>query len=106
MKEDMWAYQYYSLVEQTSSSIDNYLINTTAPKGMEVYAIMTYNAGTPTTDEASNEFYRETKLGLANRIAGGNLTSQTIWCKMTNCSLSFPVNNPVWTVNALMSLGV
>jgi pimeloyl-ACP methyl ester carboxylesterase len=29
MKEDMWAYQYYSLIQQASTSIDNYLVNTT-----------------------------------------------------------------------------
>lgn len=106
MKESMWAYQYYSLVDEASSSIDNYLVNTTAPTGMGVYALMTYNSGNPPTDNDSNDFYRETKLNMANHIAGGNLSSPAVWCKNANCSLSFPVNNPVWTANALMSLGI
>lgn len=106
MKEAMWAYQYYSLVDEASSSIDNYLANTTAPAGMRVYAIMTYNAGNPPTDNASNEFYRETKLTMANHIAGGNLSSPVVWCVNANCSMSLPVNSPIWTANALMSLGI
>jgi hypothetical protein len=101
MKESMWAYQYYSLLDEVSSSIDNYLVNTTTPTGMGVYALITYNSGNP-----SNDFYREAKLSMANHIAGGNLSSPVVWCEYVNCSLSFPVNNPIWTANALMSLGI
>jgi hypothetical protein len=106
MKEDMWAYQYYSLLDQASSSIDKYLVNTTAPLDMGVYALMTYNAGSPSTNEASNAFYRQAKLEMANHIAGGNLSSPVIWCKDSDCSLSFPVRKAEWTASALMSLGI
>lgn len=106
MKEDLWAYQYYSLRSELSIPINDYLINTTVPTGMGVHAIMTYNAGSPTNDNASNNFYRETKLSMANHIAGGNLSSPVVWCKDTNCSMLFPVNSPGWTANALISLGI
>jgi len=106
MKENIWAYQYYSLIDQAASPIDEYLANTTAPEAMGVYALMTYNAGSPSTNEPSNEFYRKTKLSMANHIAGGNLTLPVVWCTNANCSLSFPVNNPVWTASALISLGI
>jgi hypothetical protein len=103
LKEDMWAYQYYSLIQEEAGTIDDYLVTTTAPKGINVYAIMTYNAG---TDVASNAFYRTTKLDMVNSIAGGNLTLPVVWCKDTDCSLSFPVNKPRWAAQALISLGV
>ena len=106
MKEDMWAYQYYVLLQETSTSIDNYLVNTTAPGGIAVYAIMTYDAGNPSTDTASNEFYRETKLDMVNHIAKGNLTAPVAWCNSSDCSLGFPVDKPGWTANALISLGI
>ncbi len=106
MKEDMWAYQYYYLVNEASSPIDNYLVSTTAPAGMRVYAVMTYNAGSPSTNNASNEFYRERKLEMANHIAGGNLSLPVVWCENANCSLSVPVYQPGWTADALMSLGI
>jgi hypothetical protein len=103
MKEDFWAYQYYELIHEESTSIDNYLVTATVPKGMEVYSVMTYNAG---SDDASNAFYRETKLDMVNHIAGGNLSSPVVWCNDTDCSLSFPVNKPRWTAQALISLGI
>ena len=106
VKEDMWALQYYLLIQEASTSIDNYLINTTAPNGMAVYAVMTYNAGNPATDDASDDFYRETKLDMANHIAGGNLSAPVVWCNTSDCSLSFPVDKLEWTANALMSLGI
>jgi hypothetical protein len=106
MKEDMWAYQYYMLLKQASSSVDDYLVNTTAPKDMGVYALMTYNSGNPPTDDASNEFYRDTKLDMVSHIAGGKLKKPTIWCNESDCSLGFPVNKPMWTASALINLGV
>jgi len=106
MKEDMWAYQYYELIRQASSSIDNYLVNTTVPAGMKVYALMTFDSGGPTGDAASNNFTRETKLDMVNHIAGGNLSASVVWCSSPDCSLSFPVNKPGWTADALMSLGI
>jgi hypothetical protein len=106
MKEDLWAFQYYSLLDMASGSIDNYLVNTTTPAGMDVYALMTYNAGSPVTDNASNDFYRNTKLGMVNHIAGGNLTAPVVWCKEADCTLGFPVDKPAWTASALMSLGI
>lgn len=106
MKENIWAYQYYSLIQEADSFIDDYLVNTTAPQGMEVFAIMTYDAGNPTTDNASNDFCRQTKLDMADHIAGGNLSLPVVWCTDADCSLSFPVNQPGWTANALISLGI
>lgn len=106
MKEDMWAYQYYSLLEMATSPIDDYLATTSAPRGVGVHTIMTYNARSPNTDNASNDFYRETKLQMVNHIAGGTLSSPVVWCKDVDCSLLFPVNKPRWTANALMSLGI
>jgi hypothetical protein len=106
LKEDMWAYQYYGILREASTPYGKYAVNTTAPSGMKVYAIMTYNAGNPSTDEASDEFYRRSKLDNADYIAGGNLTSPVIWCKEVDCSLLFPVNKPDWTAIALMSLGL
>jgi len=106
LKESMWAYKYYSLIDEASSPINDYLVNTTAPVGMGVYALMTYNSGNPQPDNSSNDFVREMKLIMANHIAGGNLSSPVVWCENANCSLSFPVNNPIWTANALMNLGI
>jgi hypothetical protein len=106
MKEDFWAYQYYALLYEDASPIDDYLVNTTAPQGMNVFAAMTYNAGDPTTDIASDNFYRQSKIDMANHIAGGNLSLPVAWCTDADCSLSFPVNKPGWTVDALISFGV
>lgn len=103
LKEDLWAYQYYELIQEESSSIDNYLVTTIAPQGMNVYSAMTYDAG---TDAASDAFYRETKLDMVNHIAGGNLSLPVVWCTDTDCSLSFPVNKPQWTAQTLMSFGI
>lgn len=106
MKEDLWAGQYYELVQEAATTIDPYLVTTVAPEGMKVYSIMTYDAGSPPTNTASNDFYRETKLSMVNHIAGGNLSAPVVWCNASDCSLSFPVNKPGWTAAALMSLGV
>jgi hypothetical protein len=106
LKEDFWAAQYYSVVQTAAAPINTYLVNTTAPEGIEVYSIMTYNAGNPTTNIASDEFYRKTKLDMVDHIAGGNLTAPVVWCNNSDCSLSFPVNQPGWTADALMSLGI
>ena len=103
LKEDLWAYQYYTLIQEEATSIDNYLVTTTAPRGMNIFSVMTYNAG---TDAASNAFYREAKLDMVNHIAGGNLSLPVVWCNDADCSLSFPVNKPQWTAQTLMSLGV
>lgn len=67
----MWAYQYYSLIQEAAGTIDDYLVTTTAPSGINVSATTTYNAG---TDPTSDAFYRTTKLHMANNIAGGDLT--------------------------------
>jgi hypothetical protein len=106
MKEDFWANQYYTLLYEAASSIDDYLVNTTAPQGIEVFAAMTYNASTTTTEYASDEFSRQTKVAMANHIAGGNLSLPVVWCTDADCSLSFPVNKPGWTADALMSFGL
>jgi hypothetical protein len=106
MKEDFWAYQYYALLYEAASPIDNYLVNTTAPQGMKVVAAMTYNASTTTIENASDEFSRQTKVAMANHIAGGNLSLPVVWCTDADCSLSFPVNKPGWTADALISFGV
>jgi hypothetical protein len=106
MKEDMWAYQYYYLVDQAASTINDYLTTTVAPHGMKTYALMTYNAGSPNTDEDSNNFYRDSKLDMANHIAGGNISMPVVWCEEADCSLLFPVNKLEWTAKALMSLGI
>ena len=103
LKEDLWAYQYYELIQEEQTSIDNYLNTATVPQGMNVYSIMTYDAG---TDAASSAFYRETKLDMVNHIARGSLSLPVVWCSDADCSLSFPVNRPQWTAQTLIGLGV
>jgi hypothetical protein len=103
LKEDMWAMQYYAILEQTSNLIPSYLETQTVPKGMPTFAIMSYDSG---TDAASSAFYREEKLKLMNHIAGGNLTRPVVWCTDPDCSLSFPVTRWSWTASALAGLGV
>lgn len=99
----MWAAQLFGLKKMARGPINNYLSNTTVPEGMEVKALMTYNAG---IDPASDEFYREEKLDMLNHIAGKNVTEEVIWCAGDGCSLSFPVNMPSWTARSLMVLGI
>jgi hypothetical protein len=103
MKEDFWAFQYYTLIQEQSTGLDEYLVNNTVPEGMKVYAMMTYNSS---TDAASSAFYRTAKLDMVNHIAGGNLSAPIVWCLESDCSLGFPVNKPTWTAEALMSLGI
>jgi hypothetical protein len=103
LKENMWASQYYGLRQMAAKSIDGYLTNTAAPKGMNVKAIMTYNAG---TDPSSDQFYQREKLGMLNHIAGRNVTDEVIWCAGDTCSLDFPVNMPAWTAHSLIALGI
>ena len=102
----MWAMQYYLLLQEASNFIDNYLVNITASDGVDVYAVMTYNGGNPTTDTASDDFYRDTKLNMANHIAGGNLMAPVVWCNTSDCTFGFLVNKPEWATNALMSFGI
>jgi hypothetical protein len=106
MKEVFWAYQYYTLLQEAVSPIDSYFADTIAPHGMKVFAAMTYNAGNPTTDIASDDFYRQSKIDMVNHIAGGNLSLPVVWCTDSDCSLSFPVNKPGWTADTLTSFGV
>jgi hypothetical protein len=106
MKETFWAFQYYLLLQEADSPIDDYLVNTTVPQGIKVFAAMTYNVESSPTDNATNVFYRQTKIAMANHIAGGNLSSPVVWCTDADCSLSFPVNKPGWTASAIMSFGV
>jgi hypothetical protein len=103
MKEDFWAFQYYTLIQEQSTGLDEYLVNNPVPEGMKVYAVMIYNAS---TDAGSSAFYRTTKLDMVNHIAGGNLSAPIVWCSEPDCSLGFPVNKPKWTAEALMSLGI
>jgi len=103
MKEDFWAYQYYTLIQEQSTGLDEYLVNTTVPEGIKVHALMTYNAS---TDPESAAFYRNTKLEMVQNIAGGNLSAPVVWCLESDCSLGFPVDKPMWTAEALMSLGI
>jgi hypothetical protein len=102
-KEDLWALQYYLLLDTITSTIDEYLEVTVVSSGTPTFAIMTYNAG---TDDASDAFYRTEKLNMANHIAGGNLTKPVVWCAIDGCSLSFPVNMSDWTAGILAGLGV
>lgn len=99
----MWANQYFGLRQMAANTIDKYLVNTTVPEGITIGALMTYNAG---TDPASDEFYRQEKLGMLNNIAGKNVTDNVVWCAEDGCSLSFPVNMPSWTAHSLMALGI
>lgn len=103
LKEDMWAMQYYAAQQQAASPIPVYLETQSLPQGMPTFAIMSYDSG---TDAASDAFYRQEKLMLADHIAGGNLTRPVIWCTDNDCSLSFPVAKWAWTADALMSLGI
>ncbi|KAF7551809.1 hypothetical protein G7Z17_g4751 [Cylindrodendrum hubeiense] len=103
MKEDMWAMQYYALLQMAAGPINDYLANTTVPLGTSTYAIMTYSSG---TDEASDAFYRKQKTQMANNIAGGDLTHPIVWCQTNDCSMSFPVDKPAWTAEKLISLGI
>lgn len=103
LKEDLWAAQYYFLLQEASTPPDTYLTTTTVTPGTKVYAVMTFNAS---TGETSNAFFRKQKLGMAEHIGGGNLTEAVVWCSDPGCSLSFPVNRPNWTASALVSLGI
>ncbi|KAH0364832.1 hypothetical protein KCU65_g6485, partial [Aureobasidium melanogenum] len=76
-KENMWAAQLFGLKKMANEAIDMYLINTTVPEDIDVKALMTYNAG---TDPASDEFYRQEKLGMLNHIAGRNASEVTAVC--------------------------
>lgn len=102
-KENMWASQYFGLRQMAAEPLNKYLVNTTVPRGMATGALMTYNAG---TDSASDQFYRQEKLGMLNHIAGRNVTDEVIWCAEDRCSLSFPVDMPSWTARSLMALGM
>lgn len=99
----MWAAQLVGLKKMAGKPINNYLVNTTVPEGIDVKALMTYNSG---TDPASDEFYRQEKLGMLNHIAGEDITEEVIWCSGDGCSLSFPVNMPCWTARSLIALGI
>jgi hypothetical protein len=103
MKEDMWAAQYFAIRDQARNPMK---ITGNSPADLAklpTFAIMTYNSG---YDDASNEFYREQKIGEATRIAQGNLTKPVIWCTEPSCSLSFPVTRAAWTAGVLASLGI
>lgn len=73
------------------------------PNNISVYGVATYNSG---SDTASDQFYRDEKVQLANSVSAGNLTKPFVWCKETDCALSFPVVKPAWTADALISLGI
>ena len=103
LKEDLWAGQYYFLLQQSSAPPDNYLMSATVARETDVYAVMTFGAG---ASADSDEFYREQKLGMAEHIGGGKLTKPVVYCSEPGCSMSFPVNMPEWTADALMNLGL
>ena len=103
MKEDMWAYQYYALRDMAAGVIDTYLTETAVPPSIPVYTVMTFSAS---KTAAGSEFYRQTKLQLAESIAGGNLSSPAIFCTEGDCDLGFPVTKPAWTAASLVALGI
>jgi hypothetical protein len=102
IKEDMWAAQYFALLDQFSHPIQTVDDAPVIPEGMRTYVLMTYNAG---HDAASNDFYRDIKVKYTNHMARGNLTKPIVWCTDPDCSGDFPVAKAAWTAEALMSFG-
>ncbi|USP75121.1 hypothetical protein yc1106_02395 [Curvularia clavata] len=78
LKEDMWAMQYYQLVDQSSSPFGVKLEDLQLPNDISVYGIATYNSG---SDTASDQFYRYEKVQLANSVSAGNITKPFVWCE-------------------------
>jgi len=103
LKEDMWAMQYYALLEQASLPLPDYRDSPPVSSNTSTFALLTYDAG---TDAMSSEYYREERLKVVEYIAGGNLTGPVVWCKDSDCSLDFPVSKWNWTAQALMNLGI
>lgn len=100
LKDSFWAMQYFLILQEAASPTeDPYLNSTILPEGIELRAILTENP--VPGNEASNEFYREVQLAMAERIAGGRLDMQ--WCE-GNCTLSFPVDRAEWTAGVIASL--
>jgi hypothetical protein len=92
--------QYFLLLQEAASPTeDPYLNSTVLPEGIELRAILAENP--MPGNEASNEYYREVQLAMAERIAGGRLDMQ--WCE-GNCTLSFPVDMAEWTAGVIASL--
>lgn len=100
LKDSFWAMQYFGILQEASSPTeDPYLNSTVLPEGIELRAIMTENPNPG--NEASNEYYKEEKLAMAERIAGGRLDMQ--WCE-GDCTLSFPVDRAEWTAGVIAAL--
>jgi len=64
MNEYMWAYRYYSLVQEGSGPINSNLLDTTDPPRMHIYGIIIYNTSSSPTINMSNDFYRVIKLDM------------------------------------------
>jgi hypothetical protein len=102
LKEDFWASQYYLIRFMASQNINSYLVDTVVPAPVQTYAIITEHSQ---TDNASDVFYREEKVRIANHIAGGKASGFT-WCTDADCSLDFPVKKAEWTAKALVELHI
>lgn len=103
MKEDMWAMQYYSILDMLHDPFAPTLEDLPTPEEVPVFMLASYVSG---TDEASNAFYRDEKLRLGRAVAHRNFKEPVTWCTENDCDLSFPVTKYAWTANALIDLGI
>ncbi len=106
LKEDLWARQYFAIMQLAANPIDDYLVTATVPPGLPTFSIMVDLPGNTTDEKASNQYYKARKLDMMNHMAGGNLTKPPVWCTEYDCTQGFPVDKPKLTAEWLVSFGI
>ena len=103
LKEDLWAAQYYALLQMANEPLMDLNSVVPVPEGVKVFAVANYNESG--LDAAGNALSRQQKLEVVLAIAGGNLTKPLVWCVDPGCeSGRFPVDRAEWTADSIAGL--
>lgn len=104
LKEDLWAAQYYALLQLANEPLMDLGSVLPAPPGVAVFAVATYNDSG--ADAAANAFARQQKLDAARAVArGGDLAKPLVWCADSGCETGrFPVDRAEWTAGVVSGL--
>jgi hypothetical protein len=103
LKDPYWAMQYYTFINRIRQSEKEVYSKPEPPlpSSVEFYAIL--NENSIPSDVVSNEFYRQSKIGLASTASNNNIIMLE-WCSDVDCTSMFPINKAKWTAGVIAQM--